>query len=195
MVLQIKRRYRSPYIIVAGDFNQWPAEDAFLDDPEIQEAHVGPTRGGRSIDRTFINFPVNSWGILPPLETDGADGSPVRKSDHMVTYIWAALPKIEAFKFISYSYRYKNPESDELLGAWLVGKDWKDVVQARGSNRKAELYNAAVMGAVEHFFTTRRKSTDPPWVNAAIRRLVRRRKRVYVEEGRSPAWKRMKKRW
>ena len=49
---------------------------------------------------------------------------------------------------------------------------------------------------MERFFpliTVTRKSTDPPWFNARIRKKLKQRRGVYRREGRSSKWKRMKK--
>ena len=49
---------------------------------------------------------------------------------------------------------------------------------------------------MEEFFpliTVRRKSTDSPWVNNKIRKLIKRRRKVYRKEGRSAKWKRLKR--
>ena len=56
VVLEIKRQYRDPFIMVAGDFNQWRIQDALQDFPDIREAQVGPTRKDHCIDRIFSNF-------------------------------------------------------------------------------------------------------------------------------------------
>ena len=56
LLIQMKRKYSDPYIIISGDFNQWRIEDAMADYPDIQEVRVGPTRSGRCIDRTFVSF-------------------------------------------------------------------------------------------------------------------------------------------
>ena len=37
------------------------------------------------------------------------------------------------------------------------------------------------------------RSTDDPWVNDNIRSLIRRRKRVFKKQGRSPKWREIKK--
>ena len=53
-----------------------------------------------------------------------------------------------------------------------------------------------VVGALEAFFpliTTRRKSSELPWINQRIRKRIRQRKDVYKKEGRSARWKRLKK--
>ena len=75
-------------------------------------------------------------------------------------------------------------------------EEWRDVLDAVGSQEKAVLYQKKINGAVENFFpliTVRRKSTDAPWINARIRKLIRRWKAEYRGHGRSASWKKMKK--
>lgn len=58
------------------------------------------------------------------------------------------------------------------------------------------MYQEAVTGAMEKFFpllTVRRKSTDCPWINNRVRKLIRRRRGVYRRESRSSKWRRLKK--
>ena len=73
------------------------------------------------------------------------------------------------------------------FGKCLAGHDWGNVAMAEGSNAKANLYyQATVTAALERYFpliSVRKKSTD--WINARIRKLVKRRKKVYRKEGRS----------
>ena len=50
--------------------------------------------------------------------------------------------------------------------------------------------------AMESFFplrTVKKKSTDLPWINRAVRKRIRRRMEVYRKEGRSELWKYLKK--
>lgn len=44
VVLELKRRYRDPFVLVAGDFNQWRIQDALQDFTDIREEQVVPTR-------------------------------------------------------------------------------------------------------------------------------------------------------
>ena len=50
VVPQLKVTYRSPYIIVSGDFNQRKVDEALQDLNDLHEADVGPTRASRQID-------------------------------------------------------------------------------------------------------------------------------------------------
>lgn len=68
LVLDIKRKYRNPLVVIAGDFNQWPVQEAVQEYPDLSEIHVGPTRGDRAIDRLFTNMSRNvvTSGSVPP---------------------------------------------------------------------------------------------------------------------------------
>ena len=50
MLMEVKRKYREPLIVLAGDFNQWPIEHYIEDFIDIAHVPVGPTRGDRDID-------------------------------------------------------------------------------------------------------------------------------------------------
>ena len=45
LVLEMKHKYADPYVIVAGDFNQWDLAAAMEDYVDLVEVEVGPTRG------------------------------------------------------------------------------------------------------------------------------------------------------
>ena len=76
LVIEVRRKFRDPYIVVAGDFNQWGIDQALIEFPDLREVHVGPTRGERAIDRLFCNFTrgITASGTVPPLETEAEQG-------------------------------------------------------------------------------------------------------------------------
>ena len=89
LVIEIKRKYRDPYIIISGDFNQWDLATALEEYRDLKEESVGPTRGKHTIDRTFTNLgSVTSVGTLDPLHTEDNR----RHSDHAVCFIKAVIP-------------------------------------------------------------------------------------------------------
>ena len=194
VLIEVKRRYTDPYIVVMGDFNQWDLEGALEDFPELTETHHLNTRGNRSIDRVFSNFNdfVREVTVRPPLESDDGD----KKSDHLVVLANSSLPRREKYEVLSYSYHYYTEESAEEFMKWVVLHDWKEVLSETGSNNKANAYQSTITSAVNAHFqliTTTQKSSDPPWLNARIRRRIRQRKAIFKREGRSAAWKRLKK--
>ena len=56
VVIEAKRIYSDPYLIVTGDFNQWRVAEPLENFPGITEVAVGNTRGSRSIDKIFCNM-------------------------------------------------------------------------------------------------------------------------------------------
>ena len=100
------------------------------------------------------------------------------------------------FIWLDYSYRYCNKQSADNFGAWLAAKNWADLRAAEGSNEKTGVYQREVNAALERCFpliTVRRRSTDPPWFNTRIRKKIKQSRCIYKREGRSAAWKRLKK--
>ena len=146
---EVKRRYKDPFIAIAGDFNQWKAEDAVCDFPDVREADVGHTRKDKCLDRIFTNFGRSGTesGTVPPLDVD--PGHPGAPSDHRITFVRASLPRMRSFEWISYSYRRFSEESAKDFGAWLAHFDWAPQTVLNGSNAKAEFYQHAVTQAME----------------------------------------------
>ena len=197
-IIEHKRTYSDPYMVIGGDLNQWPVGEVLEMFIDIREAEVGCTRGQRSIDRLFLNNwrAVTETGTLDPLETE-EEGQAKKMSDHTVAYVWIDLPRQESFKWESYSYRYYNYESVEKLKAWIVHHHWNEVLEVETSDAKAEAYQKTINKAIAEFFLLmhmRRKLTDLPWINNKIRRLIRRCKRLYkLQGGRTEVWKELKK--
>ena len=118
-VTRAKRQYTDPFIVVAGDFNQWKVGEVLEDYLDIKEQSVGPTRLGRQIDRVFTNFGscTKDAGTVPPLKTDDQNA---KKSDHSVAFIKAVLPRSIPVVWLEYSYRYYNEDSAKLFRGWLL---------------------------------------------------------------------------
>ena len=194
LLVEIKRKINDPFIILGGDFNQLPAEDSLAEFPDMSEVHVGPTQGDREIDRMFTNMglSIKSTGTVPPLDADEGHTA----SDHRVAFFRSDLPRREAFEWITYSYRLCTEEAKKDFGTWVVMQDWSEVLAAEGSDAKVRAYQDSNVTALDTFFpwkTTRRKSTQPPWLNKATLKKITRRNRIYAKEGKSELWRTMKK--
>ena len=183
VVIDLKRRYKDPYIVVAGDFNQWKVGDYLEDFADIKEVEVGNSRGRRAIDRIFLNFTrsVQEYGTLEPLESEEN-----KRSDHKIAYVRATIQKRASFKWEKYTYRHFNDDSVRRFREWVVMHGWEEVLLAVTSEEKALAYQGAVVGAVERFFplrTVRRKDTDPPWLDKKTKKMLEDRKSLFFEEG------------
>ena len=170
--------------MIGGAFNQWAAESAVVEFPDISEVLVGPTRGYRAIDRIFTNMgrSLGSSGTVPPLETDNST------SDHRIVYASFSLPRHQTFEWVTYSYRLLTEEAKQDFGRWIVQQHWEEVLAAAGPDSKVDLFQETIDAAMDVFFpirTVRRKSTDPPWMTKKILKRIRRRMHIYIKEGRS----------
>ena len=158
---------------------------------------MGNTRKDKCLDRVFVNFSqsVKESGTLAPLESEDQEA---RRSDHRVARCYVELPRSRSFSWKSFSYRHYNDASVEAFKTWIVLHDWSEVLLARGSNDKANAYQSTVVAAIERFFplkTTRRKTTDLPWINKKAQKMIKRRKEVFMQEGgvRTDVWKKERK--
>ena len=100
-MVHVKQVFTDPYIILAGDFNQWDISNAITDFPDLKEAPVGQTRGDLSIDRIFTNLSrsIKEAGSLSPLENQ--DGS--KQSDHRIAFCKAEMAKLRTFTWQKYT--------------------------------------------------------------------------------------------
>ena len=133
-VVELKRKFKDPYLIIGGDFNQWPIADGLLDFPDLTEADAGPTRNNRSIDRLFTNMgrSVTESGTLAPLETD--DGQ--ARSDHRVVFCKIQLARKESFVWQTYTYRHYCEEAVKQFKEWIVLHDWQKCTMLKARTRK-----------------------------------------------------------
>ena len=193
IVCEAKRTYEDCTVSVMGDFNQWSTNDLLDDHPDLTEINYGPTRGDRSIDRTFCNFgrSVVESKTLAPLETDDSS----RPSDHKIAFAKAVFQK-KKLETLTYTHRpYTGRGADRFVDE-ISKQEWVSVLNAEGSDQKADEFQRLLSNIFEKCFplkkVTKRKD-EHPWVNHVIRKLSAKRRRVYDREGRSPRWKALKK--
>ena len=190
MVLDIKRKTQDPYILVAGDFNQWPIGDALQDYVEMTEVPSPPTRGDRKIDKIFINWyeDVIDSGCLPPLETEGEN---VTFSDHKIQYLCSRVQKKDAIKWEVFTHRPYNDKGAEAFVRELSEMSWDTVYAEETSNAMAAKYQSLMDDLMDKHFpmkTTRRKETDLPWINNVGKKMIKKKNAIYKAEGKSDRW-------
>ena len=193
MVIEIKKRYRYPFLLVTGDFSHWKIDEALADFPDVSEIDPGHT------SRVFVNFgrAIKEARTLAPLETEEDDQGLVSKNDHRARYVQAELHKKRTFKWETYSYRHYNNQSVENFKTWIIMHDWREVLEAQGLNNKTDACQGTVTEAVEKFFpleTTRRKSSELPWMSKKLKTMIVDRKQQFFNDGgvRTAAWKEKK---
>ena len=192
VIAEAKRKFDSPLILVGGDWNQWDVNRVITDHPDLSEVAHGPTRAGRKLDKFLVNFSraIVESDVLPPLD-DGLG----RQSDHGLAYFKAKFV-VDVSKTVSYRYRHYSAQGAERFQEWVSVHDFSGVFDATDVNLKLESFLTDVQSKMDEFFpfkTTVRRERDPPWINAHVKALIRKRRRVYHREGRSSRWKSLMK--
>ena len=193
-ILEIKSRYKDPYIAIAGDFNEFKIDESLLDYPDIQCLKTAPTRGIKTLDLIFTNFSENivESGVIDPLEADGTGAD----SDHKVVYCTAHLKRFAAFEWQKFTFMKQTQSGNEKFKSWIINQDWQAVIGAVGSTNKAAKYQELINEAMAECYpiiTVKKKSTDDPWITEKIRKRIKQRKFFFKKQGRSKAWKKLKK--
>ena len=192
VVSEAKRRFESPMITVAGDWNQWDVRRVLDEHPDLAEVDHGPTRGDRKIDKFLVNFSrsITDSDVLPPLD-DGYG----RKSDHSIAFFKTKI-RILPDKQVSYRYRHYTDEGARKFQEWISTHDFADVYSEADVNRQLSNFLDSLGSRMDEFFpfkTTVRREKDPPWINPHVKALIKKRRRVYHREGRSSKWKALMK--
>ena len=183
----MKRKYNDPYIIVGGDFNQWDLESSLADYGDLVESPVGARKSLYWLDILKLWWLWLGVRGPPPIGDPGFTEKEQPFSCLFKSWYTKVRSVWDVDLFLQTIYG---------IHQWKVLNDWGDVLRAQGSNEKALAYQAHIDGALDRFFpvrTTTQNSTDPPWINWAVRKRVKQRRGVFMREGRSKKWKRLKK--
>ena len=194
LILEIKRRATNPYIVVAGDFNQWPVSEALVDYPELVEVSTPPTRDDRHIDKIFTNWndDIYDSGCVPPLQTEGSADTRTY-SDHNIQYLCSKIPRKVPIKWETYSYRPFTDLGADAFVEELAGMNWDSLYSLHNSNDAAILLQRVLDDMMDKHFPTktcRKKDTDLPWFNDTARKMVKKKNAIYNAEGQSERWRR-----
>ena len=192
LAAEAKRQFEDCTIIISGDFNQWKLDEILADHQDLTEIHFGPTRGNKAIDRSLVNFgrSVKESCTLEPLETEEGN-----VSDHRIAWARAEFPPLQK-DVVRYSYRAFTEEGATSFLEAIHSQSWAEVYAQWTASDKVRVLQTILDKLLNDHFqlkTTVRRETDPPWINETIRKLWSKRRKVYDTQGRSAAWKKLKK--
>ena len=89
----------------------------------------------------------------------------------------------------------QSKSGEENFKNWICQQDFRSVYDEVGSNNKAIACQNLMSSAMSDFYpiiTTKRKSTEDPWINNRIKKKIKQRKGVFRREGGSVKWKKSK---
>ena len=192
-VLAVKAAFKDPLIIVGGDMNRRDLASAFEPFDDIKQANFAPTRRDACLDIIFSNANGATTKVWPPLETDRGI-----KSDHSCVVMKAGESKERDFTWVRKLARKHTHEACEQFGAELRATDWNNLLPVSSSPDELvaafEEKTSEMMNRLFPLTSTRHRSNEDPWITDGIRKLAKRKARVYRREKKSDYWQALQRR-
>ena len=191
---------RGLHFLIAGDTNDLNLDPIISLSPNLRQIVTSYTRMNPpaildpviTAMSKFYQEPV----CLEPLDVDeDKNGS---KSDHRIVVV-RPINSINN-KCARQTKQVKVrpfPESGlRKMKTWFMEKTWEEVYCLESAHEKAELFQNILLQKLEEIFPEKIlkiNSDDQPWISFKLKRLDRRRKRVFRKERKSEKWKKLDK--
>ena len=187
-VSEAKVAYKNPIFVIGGDFNHRDVMGEVDHAEHMSVVKSGPTRGDSTIDLIYTNVPgeVAECRTLPPLES--TTGAP---SDHRCVYVAAEFKAQKKFEWVVKMRRLRNEERESAFARQLEEYDWGDLTSLDSVDDMWERVENAIRELTDQNFPlvrVRKRSNESPWITRGIRRLWKKKIRIYKKEGKSQAW-------
>ena len=175
-------------VVLCGDMNKKDVSLILADHPDIKVIETPPTRRDETIDLCLTN--VDSTTInaraFPPLV--GREG---QKSDHGCTVCVAKQARKHMFEKIKVGSRPFSESAAAAFGADLAAFDWAPIHLLDVNDATLFMTNTLDSLYKKNFplksFTV--KTSDAEWMTKSIRRLSKKKKRLYTRKGKTKCWK------
>ena len=158
-------------------------------DSEITLVRTGPTRGPNTIDQIFSNVRAGDVAenlVLPPLQS--VNGT---NSDHRCLFIATKFKECRKFQWVVRHRRTRNEALEAAFANDLMNWEWGSVGEEEevdALTRKLELVVAKLTDKHFPLARVRKRSNEAPWITRHIRRLWKRKIRLYKKGGRCDKW-------
>ena len=186
-----KTAHRGLSIICCGDFNKKPLDVLLADHPDITVLQTPSTRGGENLDLCLTNIEHSSIQVArrQPLQDESGN-----VSDHKVIHCSARTRRLHVFEKRRIRFRPYTEEGEAKFGQMLAAVDWAFLYGLGVNEAAKEMHDMLEWMEDECFPVKVRtiKSSDPPWMTNGVRKMIRRRKKVYKRRGKGRNWERRK---
>ena len=188
-IASIKLALGDPIIFVAGDFNRRDVGPSLgLASDDLRLIDTAPTRGNSTLDLVYATCQENcvEVEVLPPLDTAAG-----LRSDHRCVYIKCEFPPARGYTWVVKMRRTRTRAAEEAFVADLTAWDWSGLEASPTADGMAAVLEEAIAALTERHFPlvrTRRRSNEDPWITRSIRRLWKKKIRIYKKFGKSQSW-------
>ena len=124
--------------------------------------------------------------MLPPLDT--TTGS---QSDHRCVFVRNEFPPTKGYTWVAKMRRTRTSKAEEAFAADLNAWDWATLGSSPSVDGMAAELEKTIATLTERHFPlvrTRKRSNEDPWITRSIRRLWKKKIRIYKKFGKSQSW-------
>ena len=190
------------HFCIAGDTNELKLNSILNLNPKLVQVVTKPTRIDPKTGVEVILDPVIttlSAFYQEPLCLDPLDSDPDKngkKSDHRIVLFKPISVINNKSARITREIKVRPiPASGvEKMQTWLMDQTWANVYEAVTAHEKADVFQKCLIEQFELIFpekTRKINSDDAPWMTQKLKKLDRKRKRIYNKERRSGKWSEM----
>ena len=186
--------------ILAGDTNDLNLDPILALTPKFQQIVQDWTRMDPPAILDPIITTLSSYYQVPeclePLDADPDKGG--KKSDHKIV-IARPIDLINnkcARTTKTIKFRPFSKSGIEKMKNWFIDQSWEKVLEASTAHEKASVFQEMLLNILDEFFPEKSRkinNDDQPWMSNKLKKMDRKRKRVYRKERRSEKWKEMNK--
>ena len=185
-IASVRTSYADPVIIVGGDFNHRDMSGALNLAGNLTVVPTGPTRGTNTLDAVFTNVgeSVTDKGTLPPLE-----GNQGTASDHRCVFVELTMEPKKGYHWQVMWRRERNPQREEAFAREL--REWGGPDEGQHVDAMVNQLEMKIAELTDFHFPrrrVRRRSNEDPWITRRIRRLWKKKVRLYRKGGRCQRW-------
>ena len=172
----IESRFPNCGLLIVGDFyrlNTKRLQNSF----DLKQIVTFPTRGDRTLDLVLTN--------LKEYNKDPIQRPPHGLSDHMSVEVQPKDRSQLSDSRLTIKTRDLKPSNRLAMRTYLQEVDAHTLVgNAHGCTEKVTTFQSIIQHGLDSVLPLRSKtihSRDPPWVNSALKDLIRRRQRALAE--------------
>ena len=191
---------RGLHFCIAGDTNELNLNSILSLSSNLVQVVRKPTRIDPKTGFEAILDPIImtlSQFYQEPLCLDPLDPDPDKdgkKSDHRIVLMKPiTVINNKSARYTRVIKVRPMPQSGiDKMRSWLMEETWDTVYKAESSHEKAAIFQDMLMTKFNMFFPEKiRKinSDDAPWITQKLKKMDRRRKRIFRKQRRSEKWK------
>ena len=188
------------HFLVAGDSNDFKLNTMLSLSPNLVQVVKDWTRMNPPAILDPVIMTLAEY-YQEPMCLDPLDADPDKKgkkSDHRIVVV---RPKNVLNNKSTRETRQVKvrpyPESGiKKMKDWFIDKSWMEVTEAVTAHDKAEVFQKILIDKLDEIFPEKVRtfsSDDQPWMSHKLKKIDRRRKRIFHKERRSEKWKNLDK--